>query len=85
MKIEGLKNLLAKECNVCTGGWMLGDLRLSLSEEDRALTISQKVPKVFLKLRTKDIKFIKLEQDDNILNVNFICNKSIHSFKTWRG
>lgn len=85
MKIEGLKSLLAKKCSVCSGGWILGDLRLSLSEEDRALTITQKVPKVFLKLRTKDIKLIRLEKDDNVLTVNFICNKSLHSFRTWRG
>lgn len=85
MKIEDLKNLLAKECNVCPGVWVLGELTIMLLEEDRAFTIMQKVPKVLLKLRTKDIKHIRLDADGNALTVTIICNKSAHSFRTWRG
>lgn len=85
MKIDDLNAILAKECSVCPGGWMLGELMVTLSEEDRAFTISQKVPKVLLKLRTKDIKHIKLDEDGNALTVTIVCNKSAHVFKTWRG
>lgn len=85
MRIDDLNTILAKECSVCSGGWMLGELMITLSEEDRAFTITQKVPKVLLKLRTKDIKHIKLDEDGNALTVTVICNKSAHSFKTWRG
>lgn len=85
MKIEDLKSLLAKECSVCPGGWALGELAITLSEEDRAFTLTQKVPKVLLKLRTKDIKHIKLDEDGKALTVTVICNKSAHSFRTWRG
>ena len=85
MKIDDLNAILAKECSVCPGGWMLGELMITLSEEDRAFTITQKVPKVLLKLRTKDIKHIKLDEDGKALTVTVICNKSAHSFRTWRG
>ena len=85
MKIDDLNAILVKECSVCHGGWMLGELMITLSEEDRAFTIMQKVPKVLLKLRTKDIKHIKLDEDGKALTVTVICNKSAHSFRTWRG
>lgn len=85
MKIDDLNAILTKECSVCPGGWMLGELMITLSEENRAFTISQKVPKVLLKLRTKDIKHIKLDADGKALTVTVICNKSAHVFKTWRG
>ena len=85
MRIDDLNAILAKECSVCPGGWALGELAITLSEENRAFTIIQKVPKVLLKLRTKDIKHIKLDADGNALTVTVICNKSVHAFKTWRG
>ena len=85
MKIDDLNAILTKECSVCPGGWMLGELMITLSEEDRAFTLTQKVPKVLLKLRTKDIKHIKLDEDGKALTVTVICNKSAHVFKTWRG
>ena len=85
MRPGDLSLFLTKECSVCTGGWMLGELMITLSEEDRAFTIMQKVPKVLLKLRTKDIKHIKLDEDGKALTVTVICNKSAHSFRTWRG
>ena len=85
MRIDDLNTILTKECSVCPGGWMLGELMITLSEEDRAFTIMQKVPKVLLKLRTKDIKHIKLDEDGKALTVTIVCNKSAHVFKTWRG
>ena len=85
MRIDDLNAILAKECSVCPGGWALGELTIILSEEDRAFTITQKVPKVLLKLRTKDIKHIKLDEDGKALTVTIVCNKSAHVFKTWRG
>ena len=85
MRPGDLSLFLAKECSVCPGGWILGELTITLSEEDRAFTIMQKIPKVLLKLRTKDIKHIKLDEDGKALTVTVICNKSVHAFKTWRG
>lgn len=85
MKIDDLNAILTKECSFCPGGWMLGELMITLSEEDRAFTLTQKVPKVLLKLRTKDIKHIKLDADGKALTVTIVCNKSAHVFKTWRG
>lgn len=84
MKIDRLKGLLSGVCTTCPSGWRLGELTVKLSEEDRAVTVIQKVPKVVLKLRTKDIKKIEFDEDSAALHITFLCNKSEHSFREWR-
>lgn len=84
MKIDRLIGLLSGVCTPCPSGWKLGELTVKLFNEGRSVTVTQKVPKVVLKLRTKDIKKIEFDEDSAALHITFLCNKSEHSFRTWR-